>query len=150
MAHYSNKSALARISALQAALNASDSIAEEYAAQHLADGTPAYGWTCKYSNARACQFASAVARLGNVEAAIEELTPFFTMHGQTFDPQPLLNYLLPLNAAAVRDLKLAYENGGSWVTAEELERRTERFELRVTDWSAPVRGADLCPAVAAE
>ena len=104
MAHYSNKSALARIKALQAALNASDGIAEGYAAQHLADGTPAYGWTCKYHNQRASLFASTVARLGNVEAAIEELTPYFTMHGATFDPQPLLQYLLPLNAAAVRDL----------------------------------------------
>lgn len=148
--HYSNKSALARIKALQAALNASDGVAEGYAAQHLVDGTPAYGWTCQYHNQRASLFASTVARHGNVEAAVEELTPFFTMHGKAFDPEPLLNYLLPLNAAAVRDLKLAYENGGSWVTSEELERRTERFELRVSDWSAPARGADLSPAVAAE
>lgn len=149
MAHYSNKSALARISALQAALNASDSLAEEYAAQHLADGTPAYGWTCSYHNQRACTFASAVARHGNVEAAIEELTPFFTRFGDAFDPQPLLNYLLPLNAAAVRDLMRAYENGGSWVTATELERRTENYELR--GMATPiVRGADLSPAVAAE
>lgn len=133
MAHYSNKSALARIKALQEALGAADSIPMGYAAQHLADGTPAYGWTCQYHDQRACMFASAVARHGNVEAAVEELTPFFTMHGATFDPQPLLQYLLPLNAAAVRDLKLAYENGGSWVTSEELERRAERFELRVSD-----------------
>ena len=140
MAHYSNKSALARIKALQAAIGASDSIPEGYAAQHLADGTPAYGWTCQYHNQRACMFVAAVARHGNVEAAIEELTPHFTRFGDAFDPQPLLDYLLPLNAAAVRDLKLAYENGGSWVTAEELELRTERFELRVSD-RAPIMQA---------
>lgn len=128
------KSAKARISALQDAIgfNTRDFSAEQSAAQNLANGLPAFGWTNTYSNAPAGELVSAINRLGGIEAGQDDLRAHFARNGRDVTDECWLDNLLPLNKSAVMDLMRAYQNVGTFRSPDELRRRTERREQFVS------------------
>jgi len=104
-----------------------DSYAIELAAANLAARRPAY-WSGSlgYSNSTAGILVEAVNRKASVLDACAELKVCYPY--RTWIETPNLDYLLPLNEAALHDLQSAYQACGTFRGMTELARRTERAE----------------------
>ena len=104
-----------------------DSYAIELAAANLAARRPAY-WSGSlgYSNSTAGILIEAVNRKASVLDACAELKVCYPY--RTWIETPNLDYLLPLNEAALHDLQSAYQACGTFRGMTELARRTERAE----------------------
>lgn len=147
-----NQAITDRVERIQNAVGARNTIVEEYTIDALVKNEPAFAFTATYHNQPGTLFVSAVARLGSIEEAQEELRGFFAMNGMDVDSEAWLRLLLPLNRAAVLMLLRAYQNAGTWMMSDELERKTERYEFGQT-FAAKSNLADAfdsVPAVAAE
>ena len=106
--------------------NGRDDFSTSDAARHYTAGKPAFGWTTSYGNAPAGTFAAECNHLASIEAAQDSLRAHFSRNGRDVDAEEWLDGLLPLNRAAAVDLAVAYQRVGTFRTADELERRTER------------------------
>ena len=124
------------------------------AVANLSSGKPAFWSTCGNSNAFDGQLFVSANRHASIEAAQDEYSGIFARRGMDPRNEEHLDRLIPLNRSAVMDLLRAYQSVGTFRSAEELAQRAFRLgwpRYRVTgSLSAPVRGADLSPAVAAE
>lgn len=142
----------ARVERIQTAVGARNTITEEHIVEALMDGDAAFCFTATYHNQPGSLFVSAVNRLRSIEDAQEELRPFFDRQGWDVESEHWLKLLLPLNRAAVLMLIRAYQNAGSWIMADEVERNTERYEFAQTfsAHSNLVDALDGVSAVAAE
>lgn len=130
-AHFVNRNptpaeALTRVKELSWLLDSANSITAELAAHNLAEGKPAYWHTERYHNARSGIFLEEVNRRAGVEPAVAYLKPMFPTSG--YGSETHLDWLLPLNDAAVMDLARAYRNVGSFREHSELIRRTDKAE----------------------
>ena len=125
----------------------------DYALANLSSGKPAFWSTCGNSNALDGQLIDAINQHGSIEAAQDEYTGIFARRGMDPRNEEHLDRLIPLNRAAVMDLLRAYQSVGTFRSAGELAQRAFRRgwpRYRVAgSLSAPVRGADLSPAVEA-
>lgn len=90
---------------------------------NLSSGKPAFWSSCGNSNAAAGTFFATVNGMGGIEAGKEDIRAHFTRNGRDVDDEQWLDYLIPLNRAAVTDLMRAYQDCGSWRTPEELAKR---------------------------
>ncbi|GLQ57287.1 hypothetical protein [Devosia nitrariae] len=100
----------------------------EDAATNLIEGRPAFWTNAQFGNQPATLFKATVNRLASIKAAQAELSAHFTRNRRNVLSPDWLDTLLPLNPAALADLLSAYRRAGSFRTAEELLRRTERAE----------------------
>jgi len=98
------------------------------AIKNLLHGRPAFWGSQGRGNDPASLLMASSNRLDSIKAAQDELADHFRRNGRDVYSAEWLDYLLPLNNAAVRDLKAAYERARTFRTTAELERRTERFE----------------------
>lgn len=98
------------------------------AVKNLLHGQPAFWGSQGLGNAPAGTFMGTVNMRGSIEAAQDELADHFKLNGRDVYSTEWLDYLLPINAAAVRDLEAAYKRARTFRSYAELERRTERFE----------------------
>lgn len=121
--------AAARIRTLADRLDNADTMHEEMAARNLVTRQPAY-WVAKgYKNkAPVWNLLFAANSFASLVAAERELAALFAHHNRTVADEQWLDGLLPLNEAAVADLERAYRRAGSFRTAEELRRRTDKAE----------------------
>lgn len=118
--------ALARLFALADRTNTLGDF--EDAARNLIEGKPAF-WTSEaFGNQPATLFKATANRLASIEAAQAELSAYFTHNGRDVFSPDWFDTLLPLNPPALTDLLAAYRRAGTFRTAEELIRRTERAE----------------------
>jgi hypothetical protein len=126
---------------------------KDQALANISAGKPAFWSTCGNYNALDGQLIDAINQHGSIEAAQEEYAGIFARRGMDPRNEEHLDRLIPLNRAAVMDLLRAYQNVGTFRDADELAARAfkrgwPRYRVRGS-LSAPVRGADLSPAVEA-
>lgn len=112
---------------------------------NISTGKPAFWSTCGNYNALDGQLIDAINRHGSIEAAQEEYAAIFARRGMDPRDEASLDYLIPLNRAAVWDLMRAYQNVDSFREADELASRAfkrgwPRYRVRGS-LSAPIMQA---------
>ncbi len=114
-----------RIDAVAAAYGNADAPMKRLALLNLGARQPAYWTSATFSHAQAGILCEAANRLASLERAQDEVTDYCSATGSTWRPTELrlLDLLVPLNAAAVRDLDEAYTRSGALRSRGELERR---------------------------
>jgi len=114
-----------RIDAVAAAYGNADAPMKRLALLNLGARQPAYWTSATFSHAQAGILCEAANRLASLERAQDEVTDYCSATGSPWRPTELrlLDLLVPLNAAAVRDLDEAYTRGGALRSRGELERR---------------------------
>lgn len=123
------KLALARCEIINEHVRNRDSSLEAGAARNLLAGNAAFLVKASYSNAPASIFVARVNSLASIERAQYSLLGFFRDNNCDVMDACWLDYLLPLNSAAVAMLQRAYEDAGTFRSRAELIARTERVEL---------------------
>ncbi|MFC3705662.1 hypothetical protein ACFOOL_12940 [Devosia honganensis] len=96
---------------------------DDDAVANLEAGRPAFWSTCGNSNDFDGLLFAAINRYASIEAGQEEYAGIFARRGMDPTDEIHLDYLIPLNTAAVTMLMLAYQSVGTWRTPEELAKR---------------------------
>lgn len=115
----------AQIAAVAAAYGNADAPMQRLALLNLGARQPAYWTSATFSHAQAGILCEAANRLASLERAQDEITDYCSATGSTWRPSEvrLLDLLVPLNPAAVRDLDEAYLRVNTWRSRAELEQR---------------------------
>ena len=121
--------ATARITALTERLDNADTVQEELAIRNLVARQPAYWVDRGFKNtAPVWTILFSANDRASLALAEDELADMFAVNNRVVADAQWLDGLLPLNEAAVADLVAAYNRAGTFRTAEELRRRTDRAE----------------------